>query len=376
MKKIVFSTLVIACSVAISACSSTSSNNGSNKVDKTEYTQLQSEVTSLRKAVSELQTQLSQSKSTNQATIAQLQSNLEKAIIAAVNAGDVSSKKALEDLKNQLNQAQKNADKAAEEAKKAQTELDKTKLDKQLITDLTPISKNIFGGETGLMTTEKGKVAGAVLSRENGSNNFLSSKPETRQGLTYISVLDKNGSIVDVAVENSRSGFNKYLGGDEDELTGGIYNEEVRYGIYNYDDTGSQHIYVQGSPTDVAQIPTSGVIEYKGNVGHLTEGKVIQGNSYASVDFLNKVVTIEMNTSKTTMYPSEMPQLAFQGKLTNNTIAATNPENVKLQAGFFGENAKYLSGIYKYDAEKNANGSYKDSNKKDFQGVFGLTKSE
>lgn len=52
----------------------------------------------------------------------------------------------------------------------------------------------------------------------------------------------------------------------------------------------------------------------------------------------------------------------FGGKITNNSFAG-NVNNIKTQGGFFGENARILSGVFTNDNDKS-------------RGVFGAIKQE
>lgn len=60
--------------------------------------------------------------------------------------------------------------------------------------------------------------------------------------------------------------------------------------------------------------------------------------------------------------PDAVPEMNFGGKITGNSFAG-EVNGVKTQGGFFGENAKELSGLFTNEADKS-------------RGVFGAIKQE
>ena len=124
-------------------------------------------------------------------------------------------------------------------------------------------------------------------------------------------------------------------------------------------------IYAQGKPTDVTQIPTSGTIQYTGGAAYVKDGVSYARTSKmnATADFDKKIIDITINEKVNTYYNTvQVPEMKFGGKITGNSFAG-EVNGIKTQGGFFGENAKELSGIYTNDADKS-------------RGVFGAIKQE
>lgn len=451
MKKIMFSSIAIICTLGISACSSSSSGGNSNKVDKVDYDELKTEVTSLNTTLYELQNtlqrlqnRLSSTQLASKAEIEKLEAKLAEAkgneaktaeiislldeqlkntIKAVTESGDAklaevlkksqaevaaikkqadeaakkaneatenaekakseveksqedvakaneNVEKAKEDVvkaKEDAAKANENAEKAKEEAKKAQDELNKTKEEAASIAARTPISDQIFGGSSGKMVASKGKLSGGVLVKEQDDAISSIAAPDTREGVSYITVIDDRGQAVDVGIDAVYTGWKRSLGGASAwDHTGAV----VRYGVYSHDATNKGYLYVQGTETKLDNMPKQGEFTYLGSVGqagfNYGSWGADQAPAYAKVNFADKIARIELNSElaakeNNRSVNSKVTSYTFDGKITENSIAGVANENkdVKMQAGFFGDDAKYLSGIYQSDT---------------VQGVFGTTK--
>lgn len=400
--------LAILCVLGMSACSSSSSSGGSNKVDKQQYEALKSEVTDLNSTLSELestlqklQNKLSSSHSASKTEIAaleaklaeakgneaktaelvaQLDEQLKNAIKAATEAGDEKLAEALAKSQEEVNaikkqadeaaqkalKAQEDAEKAKNEAAKTQEELDKTKGDIAAIAARAPISDKIFGGASGKMTAASGKLSGGVLVKDKDGTISSIDVPDTREGISYITVIDDRGRAVDVGIDSGRGGWKRNLGGTLFDHSAAV----VRYGVYHNSETEKGYIYSQGQATEVDKMPKEGTFTYTGTVGQVSyQGGywgADRGVAYAKVNFADKTARVELNTEfaaaqNGSTASSKVEAYTFDSKITENSIAgvANEDKEVKMQAGFFGEDAKYLSGIYQSDK---------------VQGVFGVTK--
>lgn len=423
MKKMMLPTVAILCALGLAACSSNSSSGGSNKVDKVEYEALKNEVTHLNSTLSgleatlqRLQNSLASSQSASKSEIdkleaklaeargneaktaelvSQLDEQLKNAIKAATEAGDAKLAEALrksqeevDAIKKQADDAAKKAAEAGDEAKKAQEDAEKAKADAEKAKDdaakaqseldkakeeaaaaaaRTPISDRIFGGASGKMVAPKGKLSGAVLVTTKDGTVSSIDAPDTREGLSYITVTDSRGRTVDVALDASYVGWRGNLGGASAwDHSGAI----VRYGVYEEASTGNGYVYVQGEATALDKIPTQGEFTYLGSVAqaaHKSWGwSADRGPAYATVNFADKNAHIELNTAEAASkngnsVRDSVKAYTFDSKITANSVAgvANEDSNVKMQAGFFGDEAKYLSGVYQSDK---------------VQGVFGVTK--
>lgn len=409
MKKIILPTFAVLCALGMSACSSSSSGGSSNnKVDKQEYEILKSEVTDLNSTLSDLQStlqrlqnrlassqsvskseiekleaQLAEAKGNEAKTaelVQQLDEQLKNAIKAATESGDArlaealaksqeevaAIKKQADEAAKKANDAINNAQKAQEDAAKAQEDLNKAKADLEEAKSRAPISDKIFGGASGKMTAASGKLSGGVLVKDKNGTVSSIDAPDTRQGISYITVIDDTGRTVDVGIDAGRGGWKRNLGGTLFDHSAAV----VRYGVYNAESTGKGYIYSQGQATEIDKMPREGEFTYLGTVGQASyqygSWGADNGYAYAKVNFADKTARVELNTefAATQNGRTASPRVeayTFDSKITENSISgvANENQNVKMQAGFFGNDAKYLSGIYQSDK---------------IQGVFGLTK--
>lgn len=410
MKKIILSTFAVLCALGMSACSSSSSSGGSNnKVDKQEYEILKSEVTDLNSTLSDLQstlqrlqnklassqsaskseiekleTQLAEAKGNEAKTaelVQQLDEQLKNAIKVATESGDArlaealaksqeevaAIKKQADDAAKKANDAINNAQKAQEDAAKAQEDLNKAKADLEEAKSRAPISDKIFGGASGKMTAASGKLSGGVLVKDKDGTVSSIDAPDTREGISYITVIDDRGNAVDVGIDSARGGWKRNLGGSSlFDHSGAI----VRYGVYNSSETEKGYIYSQGQATEIDKMPREGEFTYLGTVGQASyqygSWSADSGSAYAKVNFADKTARVELNTEFAAAQngrtaSTRVEAYTFDSKITENSISGVANENkeVKMQAGFFGDDAKYLSGIYQSDK---------------VQGVFGVTK--
>lgn len=225
-----------------------------------------------------------------------------------------------------------------------------------------PVNDQIFGGRTGVMTD---RIAGAVFA-DVKSKNVKIGLPLSND-IAILSIVDE-GKFIEVeylvkkADEEDAWGYEIYdpynLRKDGQTIQSNSNLKSTAFGVYVYNVTGKQYLYAQGNPTDVKQIPTAGKAEYLGGAVYLKDGANNErAKMTATADFDKKTVAIKIDQNR-----NAVPEMNFGGKITGNSFAG-EVNGVKTQGGFFGENAKELSGIFTNDADKS-------------RGVFGAIKQE
>ena len=210
-----------------------------------------------------------------------------------------------------------------------------------------PVSDQIFGGRTGVMTD---LISGAVME------NSTIGRPLSHD-ITTLSIVDE-GKIINIyrlvktAGEEDPESFEAYedpynLRKDRQTIQSNSNLKSTAFGVYVDNYTGKQYLYVQGNPTDVKQIPTAGKAEYLGGAVYLKDGANNErAKMTATADFDKKTVAIKIDQNR-----NAVPEMNFGGKITGNSFAG-EVNGVKTQGGFFGENAKELSGVFTNDADK------------------------
>lgn len=221
-----------------------------------------------------------------------------------------------------------------------------------------PVSDQIFGGRTGVMTD---LISGAVME------NSTIGRPLSHD-ITTLSIVDE-GKIINIyrlvktAGEEDPESFEAYedpynLRKDRQTIQSNSNLKSTAFGVYVDNYTGKQYLYVQGNPSDVKQIPTAGKAEYLGGAVYLKDGANNErAKMIATADFDKKTVAIKIDQNR-----NAVPEMNFGGKITGNSFAG-EVNGVKTQGGFFGENAKELSGIFTNEADKS-------------RGVFGAIKQD
>ena len=221
-----------------------------------------------------------------------------------------------------------------------------------------PVSDQIFGGRTGIMTD---LISGAVME------NSTIGRPLSHD-ITELHIVDKGKFIeikglVKTAGELDPETYEEYedpynLRKNRQTIQSNSNLKSTAFGVHVDDYTGKQYLYVQGNPTDVKQIPMSGKVEYVGGAVYLKDSfNNERSGMKATADFDTKTVAIKIDQNR-----NAVPEMNFGGKITGNSFAG-EVNGVKTQGGFFGENAKELSGVFTNDADKS-------------RGVFGAIKQE
>ena len=319
MGKIKLSIIALSCAMALSACSS-SSKGGTDNTDQ----------------------------------IRQAESELSQKITEANKKAEEAAKKAEAAIKTaKANSQQTEAEKkAAEEAQKAAEERLKQLENLQANEKARiPLSDKVFGGISGEMTDAIS--GGTLVGEQNIANRTLA------HDIRDLTIIDESGKLVDITILRRA--------GDMDPWTYEAYDDQYNlrkegqtilsnsnlessaFGTYVDRLTGNQYFYAQGKPTAMAQIPTVGKAEYKGGAVYKKDGERNYSEiseMTATADFANKVIDINI-AQKANVVPS----MNFGGKITGNSFAG-EVNGIKTQGGFFGENAKEMTGLYTNEADQ------------------------
>ena len=312
MNKIKLSIIALSCIMALGACSS-SSKGGSDNSEQ------------IRQAETELNQRITEANKKAEAAV----KKAEAAIKTAKNNSEQTEaeKKAAEERLKQLENLQ-----ADEKAR-------------------IPLSDKIFGGISGEM---KDVISGGVLTGEENEAN----RPLTRD-IRDLTIIDESGKLVDINILRRAGDIDPWTYEEYDDL----YNlrkegqtilsnsnlQSSAFGTYVDRLTGNQYFYAQGLPTTVAQIPTTGLVEYKGGVVYKKDGNQNYSEiseMKATADFANKVIDINI-----TEKANAVPGMNFGGKITGNSFAG-EVNSIKTQGGFFGENAQEMTGLFINEAEQ------------------------
>ena len=319
MGKIKLSIIALSCAIALSACSS-SSKGGTDNTDQ----------------------------------IRQAESELSQKITEANKKAEEAAKKAEAAIKTaKANSEQTEAEKkAAEEAQKAAEERLKQLENLQANEKARiPLSDKVFGGISGEMTDAIS--GGTLVGEQNIANRTLA------HDIRDLTIIDESGKLVDITILRRA--------GDMDPWTYEAYDDQYNlrkegqtilsnsnlessaFGTYVDRLTGNQYFYAQGKPTAIAQIPTVGKAEYKGGAVYKKDGERNYSEiseMTATADFANKVIDINIAQKA-----NAVPSMNFGGKITGNSFAG-EVNGIKTQGGFFGENAKEMTGLYTNEADQ------------------------
>ena len=366
MNKIKLSIIALSCVMALGACSS-SSKGGTDNSEQ------------LRQAETELNQRITEANKKAETATKKTEDSLKKAE-ESVKKADESVQKAEESIKkaeiaikvaqsngNQTEEEKKateaaikaaeaerkvaeEAKKVAEEAKKAAEErlkqLENLKADEKA---RIPLSDKIFGGINGEM---KDAISGGVLASEGSDVN----RPLTRD-IRDLTIIDKSGKLVDIDILRRAGDIDPWTYEEYNDL----YNlrkegqtilsnsnfQASAFGTYFDNLSGNQYFFAQGLPTAIAQIPTTGLVEYKGGIAYQKDGSNSERSEMkATADFANKVIDINI-----TEKANAVPGMNFGGKITGNSFAG-EVNGIKTQGGFFGENAKEMTGLFINEADQ------------------------
>ena len=221
-----------------------------------------------------------------------------------------------------------------------------------------PVSDQIFGGRTGVMTD---LISGAVI--ENSTIGRPLSHDISELAVVNGKEIIRIPSIIKTAGELDPEAFEAYedpynLRKNRQTIQSNSNLKSTAFGVHVDDNAGKQYLYVQGNPTDVKEIPKAVKAEYLGGAVYSKDGAYNErAKMTATVDFEKNTVAIKIDQNR-----NAVPEMNFGGKITGNSFAG-EVNGVKTQGGFFGENAKELSGVFTNDADKS-------------RGVFGAIKQD
>ena len=319
MGKIKLSIIALSCAMALSACSS-SSKGGTDNTDQ----------------------------------IRQAESELSQKITEANKKAEEAAKKAEAAIKTaKANSEQTEAEKkAAEEAQKAAEERLKQLENLQANEKARiPLSDKVFGGISGEMTDAIS--GGTLVGEQNIANRTLA------HDIRDLTIIDESGKLVDINILRRADDMDPWtyeayddqynLRKEGQTILSNSNLESSAFGTYVDRLTGNQYFYAQGKPTAIAQIPTVGKAEYKGGAVYKKDGERNYSEiseMTATADFANKVIDINIAQKA-----NAVPSMNFGGKITGNSFAG-EVNGIKTQGGFFGENAKEMTGLYTNEADQ------------------------
>ena len=319
MSKIKLSIIALSCAMALSACSS-SSKGGTDNTDQ----------------------------------IRQAESELSQKITEANKKAEEAAKKAEAAIKTaKVNSQQTEAEKkAAEEAQKAAEERLKQLENLQANEKARiPLSDKVFGGISGEMTDAIS--GGTLVGEQNIANRTLT------RDIRDLTIIDESGKLVDINILRRADDMDPWtyeayddqynLRKEGQTILSNSNLESSAFGTYVDRLTGNQYFYAQGKPTVMAQIPTVGKAEYKGGAVYKKDGERNYSEiseMTATADFANKVIDINIAQKA-----NAVPSMNFGGKITGNSFAG-EVNGIKTQGGFFGENAKEMTGLYTNEADQ------------------------
>ena len=386
MSKIKLSIIALSCVMALSACSS-SSKGGTDNTDQ--IRQLENELNqkiaeankkaeaAVKKAEeaakANSQKQTESGKKAEEATQTEKpqsqQTDTEKSTVQeALKKAEEAAKAAL--ANNQKTEAEKNAaqealKKAEEAAKAAQASSQKTEAEKKAAEERLkkleslqadekariPLSDKVFGGISGEM---KDTISGGTINlKKNELNSVLTAN------IRELTIRDEDGRLADINIlrtagEIDPESYEAYdepynLRKEGQTILSNNNFQASAFGTYFDRLSGNQYFFAQGNPTALAQIPTAGRVEYNGGAVYKKDGDrnySERTEMTATADFGTKAIDIKIK-EKT----NAVPAMNFGGKITGNSFAG-EVNGIKTQGGFFGKDAREMTGLFTNEADK------------------------
>ena len=361
MSKIKLSIIALSCALALSACSS-SSKGGSDNSDQ------------IRQTENELNQRISAANKKAEETAKKAEETAKKAEDTAKKAEDAAKKAqdAAKKAETAINTAKANGQQTEEEKKAAEEEKKAAEAEKKAAEEALkaaeerlkklenlqadekariPLSDKVFGGISGKMTDT---ISGGVLVGEQN----VASRPQARD-IRDLTIIDENGQLVDINIlrragDMDPESYEEYddpynLRKEGQTILSNNNFQASAFGTYLDRLSGNQYFFAQGNPTTLAQIPTSGKVEYNGGAVY----KKDSDRSYsertemtATADFGTKAIDINIKEK-----PNAVPGMNFGGKITGNSFAG-EVNGIKTQGGFFGKDAQEMTGLFTNEADK------------------------
>ena len=313
MSKIKLSIIALSCAIALTACSSSGSKGGLD----------------------------------NSAQNGQTENQLKQKISEAESKAAEAAKKAEQD-KKVAEEEKKTADEARKIAEDRLKEFENLKADEKA---RIPLSDKVFGGASGEM---KDTISGGTINlAKNELNSVLTAD------IRDLTIRDNDGKLVDINIlrragEMDPESFEEYddpynLRKEGQTILSNTNFKASAFGTYLDRLSGNQYFFAQGNPTELAQIPAGGKVEYHGGAVYKKDGD----RSYsertemtATADFGTKAIDINIIEK-----PNAVPGMNFGGKITGNSFAG-EVNGIKTQGGFFGKDAQEMTGLFTNEADK------------------------
>ena len=364
MSKIKLSIIALSCVMALSACSSSSKGGTDNSE---QIRQLESD---LNQKIAELskKTEGKGSKSSTESSQGSLSQDSQSQGSQSQDSqsqGSQSQGSLSQDSQSQGSQSQGSQSQGSQSqdsqtqgsqtgntyTSSSDTETKLKELEKLLADEKSKVSlgDKIFGGTSGEMTDY---ISGGVLVGDKND----ASRPQARD-IKELTIVDESGRLKDIPIFKEANAIDPWSG---EPLDDDPYNlrkdgqsilsnsnfQASAFGTYFDNLSGNQYFFAQGLPTAIAQIPTTGLVEYKGGVAYQKDGSNSERSEMkATADFTNKVIDINI-----TEKANAVPSMNFGGKITGNSFAG-EVNGIKTQGGFFGENAKEMTGLFINEAD-------------------------
>ncbi|WP_066802381.1 Slam-dependent surface lipoprotein [Moraxella oblonga] len=137
----------------------------------------------------------------------------------------------------------------------------------------------------------------------------------------------------------------------------GTHMKYAKYGFVRDKNAQMEYYFYQGEKTPVANVPTTGTANYKGQSIYACEtcnSQMVQGTSEFKVDFGKKTLSGSISNAK-------VSNIALNATISGNSFNGKNSAGTETRGAFFGDKAQEISGAYV-------------NNEKAFGGVFGATK--
>ena len=335
MNKLQPSIIALSCIMALSACSS-SSKGGTDNSEQIRQTEI------------ELNQKIAEANKKAEAAV----KKAEEAAKANSQKQTESDKKAEEATQTEKPQSQQTdteknaAQEAQKEAEKRLKQLETLQADEKA---RIPLSDKVFGGASGEM---KDTISGGTINlAKNELNSVLTAD------IRDLTIRDNNGKLVDINIlrragEMDPESFEEYddpynLRKEGQTILSNTNFKASAFGTYLDRLSGNQYFFAQGNPTALAQIPTAGKVEYDGGAVYKKDGDFSQVTGMtATADFASKAIDINIKEKG-----KFVPDIKFGGKITGNSFAG-EVNGIKTQGGFFGENAREMTGLFTNEADK------------------------
>ncbi|MBR1376079.1 MAG: transferrin-binding protein-like solute binding protein [Cardiobacteriaceae bacterium] len=224
-------------------------------------------------------------------------------------------------------------------------------------------AKNYVEEISGQVIIETGTVAKrntqAIKTISNQLNTVIFNHNSATYTITKPAKEDENFATTDMFLSSPL---------DDDASLFGKNLSYSRYGIAqltHQDDFNQKVVFSQGYLTSVENMPTSGIINYKGAAAMWKYNQDAYlpfiGKAELTADFDAKKVRGNISNLTSEFQNKTADDIKLEGNISANKVAGSSTEGTRLDAAFYGPNAAELSGSFVNDGE-------------DFKGSFGAKK--